>query len=411
HPDCGVFNVFNAFDLTQRVVADFSLYQLNGALRLVGVKGILDKLHELHFDPAWFEALKKTELVDQDPSWFGLDPALLMPATEARALYAGTLELLTKLEQLLAVMVDVVDKLERGVTFPLARQLADKVCAGRQVLSAPLAARFRLQLEQLRTGIDPTLRAFQARLARGVFPLMGLIDDVRLNAFLRPLVQFVDIDAQSLEGPLWRLVHDLLIEQIEEFDDTVTSPEQQLAASPFGSNVLQFDVTQKDRYGDHEARPHSFNYPGFVAHLEAQERSYAVQRDYRSLMEIVFTLLAQVGSVRELVVKYEPQIAQLQTYIPWRERLLSWIDQPAVRLFIDLVSRLLNALVTYTEIVRTRNADLVVPIETLPPEKPDDPPYGDLNYLMRVSHSISRRWLDDHLRDALERSMLPAKRR
>jgi hypothetical protein len=407
HRDCHVINVFNKYDLTQRLVADFNLYQLNGALKLVDAKLIVDKLGDLRFDPEWFGAIRQVSVVDQDPSWFGFDPTLLMEPTAARSLYQGAVTLLEQLDDLFAAVIDMVSHFERGIVFPLAEQFATRVCRGRTVMSRQLADRFRTELQSIRNSLAPTRTAFRARLSRGVFPITGLIDDVRVNAFLAPLVRFISVNADTLEGPLLRLIYDLAREQIVAFDDTRTSPAQQLAGTAYAGKLIEIEVSQYDRYQrEPAARAYAAHYDPFIHRLERLEASYYASPGYQSLMDIVFTLIAQHQRVLDLLVTWEGQASQLLDVIPWAERLEHWLDRPDAREFVAIVNLLLRSLLAWMDIFRARAARLEVPTSAVQPD-PGQPPLGELNYLMRVSHSVSRSDLYPEVDRALDAQLLP----
>ncbi|HVZ34525.1 MAG TPA: hypothetical protein VG963_18980 [Polyangiaceae bacterium] len=413
-PDCAILNVFNKYDLTQRVIADFSLLQLNGALTLIGIPEIAAKCREMHFDVRWFDALKQVVLVDRDPSLFGVDPTLLMAPGPAQEMYRGVAELLDRADEVVGLALDAVARFERGIVYPLAQQMVERGCRGRRILSAPLASALRKELAQVRAGLEPTRHAMRARLAKGVFPITGLFDDLHLNAFLVPVARLLDVDADTLEGRLCRLIYDVLIEQIDVFDNTEASPARQLTGTPFESHILQFDVTEQDRYGTvDETKPYAQHFDSFISHLEVTERSYEHTKAYRDLMEIVFSLVAQHEFAPEFVQKLEPYLAQLldEDILPWRTRIRKWVSDPRVHVFIDAVLKLVHMLQAYIDIIRTRHVGLVVPIAVVSPE-PGDPPYGDLDYLMRKAHSVSRRELyeEPNVRGALSDQFLRRRR-
>jgi hypothetical protein len=302
HPDCAVLNAFNKYDLTQRVVADFNLHQLNGAAKLAGIDAILAKIKALSFDTALLSALKSFDLQDLDDDLFGVDLAVLMKPALGRALYVETLKLLEQLDEVFAAVLTLIEQLHRGVVYPVALQFAERMCAGREVLSEALTMRFRSAIHLIRAGLTTSRRQVQARLASGVFPVLGFGRDV--DDGIDPLVTFLEIDAVTLSGRLASLLHEVLREQLEQFDNTTHTPAFKLAGTPFASRLRVFEVTKHDLYMRKEAAIHRLRFSDLIMRLEGIEARYAATHSQRDLLDLLFTLGAQVPPLREAIAKW-----------------------------------------------------------------------------------------------------------
>ncbi|MBU8895454.1 hypothetical protein KRR26_07550 [Corallococcus sp. M34] len=391
---CHITNVFCKYDLTQRVVADFSLMPLHDVLRQKGNSDALMKeVHGLHFDMGKLNAaLMSTRPVDKDDRFWHIDLHLLMDKVKAEQLYDESLTAIAQLRKVFDAVRGLLRQFNTPLQFPVATELKGKLTHERKVLSDSLLARFLAELKTVEKGIDPTEKALRARRKKGEYPVGGLFDDLHLADFLQPLVRLIGVDRKTLNGPLWALIGSMLEEQVAEFDNTVTSPAAQLKATKFATAITQVDVSKEDGYSH---RHKDVEFGRFISRLEGIEKRYAVApalRNPRDLRDLLFTLLAQVEPLRLLVQKWASAAdwaASLATYG-------SKTKSPGLRVLIDLV----NHLESYFVIVSERSAG------GLQVDQPKvDPPYGSLDYLMRVSHSVSRQDLYPPVKEALKKQL------
>lgn len=414
HPDCTVLNAFNKYDLTQRVVADFNLHQLNGVAKLAGIDAIMAKIQALSFDTELLRALTPSGIEDVDDTWLGVDLRVVMDPVRARALYAGCLKLLGQIDAVFTEVLRFVETLHEGIMYPVALQLAERVCAGREVLSDQLTERFQSEIRVIHSGISMARRAFEARMSSGVYPLTGFLDDLHLLDCIEPLVTFLEIDPTRLSGRFADLLHGILREQLEEFANTTHTPASKLAGTPFASRLQMFDVTKHDLYMDRKAAIYRPRFDALISRLEAIERRYATTGSQHDLLDLLFTLGAQVPALRAAVSEWRDVVVWVDRgaeLLRFQADVAKWANGEDTGRLGRVIARLAHVVRCYVDILHQRDVGglAVLPQGTIPPRKPTDPEVGDLDHFMRVSHSISRDDLYPELRQAFVEQLAPTK--
>ena len=380
HPSCKIINVFNEFDLTQRVIADFSLLSLQGLAEQPSVGELLRYLDTIRFNSARLDALKTTRPKDVDGRWWSVEVELMMEPREAAALYDECMGLLERIQGALDKLLGIVHALNQEIQFPIPRELVGKVTSKRKVMSDAVAAQFREQLGLIRKGLDSTLTALQRRRASGTYPLSGFFADaVHMQDFLDVLINFFWVERDTLSGPFWKLVHDFLVEQIAAFDDTSARPEAQFQGTAFHSKIEHVDVTPRDDYHQLSTKLGTKPaYQSFIAYMERAETRYARNRRPVDLMDLIFTLLAQVELFRGPIENWANSVMGVN----W---VISVLKTDAPSRLMAQIDRLAKMVENYTLILEARSFGR---LEL--DEKHCDKNYGSLPYLMMVSHSISR---------------------
>jgi hypothetical protein len=454
--DCRILNVFCRYDLTQRVIADFSLNPMTDLLQLVGVEQLTCKLqcltHGLGFDRQHFEALiKSVNVEDTDKRWWGIDPTLMLDKDKGTWFYGSVLKLLGRLHEVFTWLQQLVTQLNKGIDFPVPKELDASGKIHREVMSPALAGKFRAELNKLEGGLKKMEAAFKTRLSSGQFPLGKVIEDLHVVDFLAPLVAFISVDRKTLQGPLWNLVVELL-EQNHEFDNTSASPEAQLRSTPFATRIVSLDISREDSYST-KGKDVAFN--KFIKRLEGIETRYAQTKASYELRDLLFTLLAHVEPMRA-------KAADWATLVDWYEGMLrnaAWLKKVlgTKTAADDLFLKFVQALESYALIIKERDCgQLEVPATALTPvagaasaaakavaagagkpkqqaeasldcgciqktlamktanpkpaEEPPPPPMGSLGYLAIVAHSTSRRALYTEVQKALEAQLNTLKR-
>ncbi|EPX59182.1 hypothetical protein D187_003086 [Cystobacter fuscus DSM 2262] len=438
--DCRILNVFCRYDLTQRVIADFSLEPMTNVLKLAGVDQLTCKLqcltNGLGFDRQHFESLiKSVSVKDMDPSW-KIDLTLMLDKDKGTWFYGAVLRLLGRLNEVFVALQQLVNKLNVGLDFPVPKELDPSGKVHRQVMSAPLAAQFRAELNKLQGGLKKMEAAFKTRLASGQFPLMKVFDDLHVVDFLEPLVKFISVDRKTLQGPLWNLVVQLLREQMFKFDNTSAVPDAQLRNTPFASRIVPLDISIKDPYST-KGKDVAFN--KFIKRLEGIEARYAQTNSVYELRDLLFTLLAHVEPMRAKATEWA-------SLVDWYEGLLrntNWLNKKlgGGSAANDLFLKFVQVLENYALIIKERDCgQLEVPTvapaktaskpeqkaeldctckqktpaakagESKPPVPPPPPPMGSLGYLAVVAHSTSRQALYLEVQQALEAQFNTLKR-
>jgi hypothetical protein len=396
HKDCRVHNVYCKYDLTQRVIADFSLHPLNDVLKQVCASEFMEQIAGVKFDTGLLQrAMLSVDVQIKGRTWVP-DPKLLMDAEEAKKLYDGVLATLKQVHAVFDKAREIVDRFNQGIDYPVPKELDAKLTKHRQVMSDALASKFRLRLDEIERGLDKTEKAFQARRKSGKFPHQGFFEDLHVTAFLQPLVRFLSVDRASLRGPLWDLVYELLKEQVHEFDNTETTPAAQLRGTPFAARIVDLPITNADRFFG-KGKDAAFD--KFIARLEGIEERLTESLSQHAVMDLLFTLIAQMEPLRTAVSKWA-------TAMDWYEGMLrseAWVKSKlGTQTEVDkLVLRFVQMLESYALIFKDRDCG---PMEVADPNSNEEgePTVGSLPYFAITAHSTSRKKLYPKVRTALE---------
>lgn len=397
--DCRVLNVYCKYDLTQRVIADFSMKPLNDLLHQVHASELMELISKVRFDASLLKkAMLSADVQLTNGHWYNIDPQLFMDAKEASTLYKAVLGTLDQVHAVFDKVRELVTRFNQGIDYPVPKELDAKLKKHRQVMSNTLAAKFKLRLDEIEGGLSKTRAAFTARMKAGKYPHRGFFADLHLTEFFAPLVTFLSVDRNTLKGPLWDLVCDLVKEQIDEFDNTVTSPAGQLKGTPFAARILDLPITDKDPYfGKHEA---AFN--KFISKMEAIE-ARITQTSAQSpfaLMDLIFTLVAQMEPLRS-------KVASWATAVDWYEGMVrseNWVksklgtETEQDRLFL----RFVQMLESYALIFKARDCGPLEDKSASWNRSAGQPPLGSIPYFAVYAHSTSRQALYPKVQQALE---------
>lgn len=397
HKDCRILNVYCKYDLTQRVIADFSLHALTDVLRQVRASELMERISQVKFDTGLLQsAMLSVDVQLTRKKIYQIDPKVLMDAEEGRKLYDGVLATLSQIHAVFDKAREIIDRFNQGIDYPVPKELDAKLTKHRQVMSDALASKFRLRLNEIERGLRKTEKAFLARRKSGKFPHHGFFDDLYVIEFLTPLARFLSVERSSLKGPLWDLVYELLKEQIHEFDNTKTSPEEQLRGTSFAARIVDLPITEKDEFFG-KGKDAAFD--KFISRLEGIEALYTEIPTQHVLMDLLFTLIAQMEPLRSTVASWA-------TAVDWYEGMLrsqAWVKSKlGTQTAQDkLVLRFVQMLESYALIFKDRDCG---------PMQVDDPkrkaegalPLGSIPYFAMEAHSTSRKELYPKVKTALE---------
>lgn len=500
--DCKIINAFCKYDITQRVIADFSMHPMTGLLKAAGSEEIgclaACLMKQAGAVPQLFKALKSSvdvsflkegadknsktwktlqESLKDGVSWKDVEDVrkaivedlkkvdirgVHYGTAEAKRFYSHVLLLLEQLHQIFMKVRAAITLLRDGFTYEVHRSIHPSKKMTRKVLSPATAAKFIRELDLLEGGLDKTKAAFKNRLNKGRFPIQGLVLDIHVTEFLKPLITFLTVNPKTLEGPLWELLASVLAEQVDVFDNTIATPEKQLAGKVNSKGkaftLVHVDVTPADHYTQVKgsaAYDAAFN--SFVKRLEAIEAQLAgrsLRTARRPLLELLFTLVANLEPVRDL---FSPVDAD---YVRWARTAMTgviewkkfWKESSEFELE---VLRALSVVMDYVTIIKERSfgrmevAEADIPLTLRPyyvakpttkavstPNKPavegtsaqvdcgcgnhtpkaaarhaagDEnllkPMPGSIPYLATVAHSTSRQTLHDGVKTVLKQQL------
>ena len=363
HPKCRIINVFNRYDLTQRVIADYTMQQLplmldhikgdkNFALATRGVRAIdTGALSHLAGLKRVFGNLNdKTEGPEL---WRAMASILEV----VRAGMRGAVAVAARLH---AEFPDVVSARAKDIVTTLAKSLH------RWAITAE--ARFRARLSS-------EAGWFENKYHRAAF-----LDDLDIGTLFQALNAFLAFDPATLTGQLFELIDSLIIGQIDRFDDTKTSPKDQIKGYP----IIDVPIHKYDKY----YRQREGQWAVFISRLEATQRRYHGSPSHRLRMDFLLQLLAQFeyAKIGEVI----DGLGTLDWIVnDWRATHLQALRQTLINLRAEL---------------DRRACGIVVPAD-IKAGKSMVEQRGSIGYTAMVSHSLSHMDLYDEVKKALAPSL------
>lgn len=269
HPQCRIVNVFNRYDLTQRVIADYTMMQL--PLMLGHIQGdrnfALAKRAMRAIDTDALRHLARLQTIfgnlDDDTEGPELWRAMVSILEVVRAGTRGAIAVAAKLHK---EFPDVVSAKAKDIVTALARALHG--------WATTAEVRFQARLDTPRGW-------FENKYKRGTF-----LDDLNIGVLFQTLNGFLSFDQATLSGQLFDLVDSLIIGQIDRFDDTKTSPKDQIK----GFQIIDVPIHKYDKYyGQREQQ-----WAVFISRLERTQRQYNGAPNSRLRMDFLLQLVAQL---------------------------------------------------------------------------------------------------------------------
>jgi hypothetical protein len=399
HPQAEVFHVYNQYDYTQRMLADFSLFTLNDAVRVNEIDETVKS--NLAGVMAAFNAVP-WNLAGTDGGW-------RLNRVEGRRLYTAARDALGATNERsgfksVVQIFESIEKIAIGLNKPVqykvnkAIQANNKVTQSFKLLSDSNLANLRTVIAALTTNVNRSVGEFDTAIANNSYSRAGFG-----SAFLagglplaRNLAAFLSVPAGAINvarsGILWQTIVSLLGDAIEVFDDTVTKPDTQFN----GSRPITFkEVTNRDPYDKSAQKANAL---GLLTRIETLEKRVTGKPEANLLFDLLLTLLVHNPQVRAMAQDLRTWAGHIET--------LEWVvtgdlDTAAREIratFTNLSNALLSRFVgeiedaSHTRLAKDKDGNL-------------EDRRGSLPYLLKVSHSTSREVLHPEVKAFLQRMM------
>lgn len=358
HPECRVLNVYNTYDLTQRVIADFTMQQMPGIIERVTAHPAVAHLK------LGFSAL--IESLDGLKQWGYIDDA-----NEGPTIWRSTAASLEEINRGLKGVKTLIDELV--VDYP-------------DVFPDKPKRSLHVFLDSLIVWCTGAAAAFRARLARPVsrwsdhYNTALFLSDLSATTVVNILNGFLAFDPATMKGTLFDILDDILLGRIDVVDDTSASPKAQVPAqyTIYDIPVRTYDPysrAQKDR-----------QYAKFITRAEQIQAQYVAGGSQRIRADLILLLIAQFDESKKV------------------DKAALWVQGADIAFIAILKARsgflasLSKTLMNYRAELIARRCDIVVSSEAgLGMENQR----GNIAYLAKKSHSISRQDLYPEVRDAL----------
>ncbi len=424
HEDAEILHVHNDYDLTQRMLADFSLETLAEAIHSIDTSVFKEpakafenlKITDFYFDKS------QMGMEDVDDSWLGVDIQTRTTFVDGKRVYDNYLKVFKAVKDIINASMNIVNELSVPVEFSTNRQDSNHIKEDLQPYSHAIVPKDTAEkvvrvLQSIRDQLDVNITSFETRNqthvnGRTPYNVLNLLRDLSINTFAGLVSDFFNVDRKSLEsteelGFVNQLV-DIFLHNIEKFDNTYVKPDPQFEGTFLSGKITGLNVTSRDVYD--KQKPYSDHFKKFITHINRIEDEYSGS-PRRSLVDLIFTLAQQSAKIRYISQKVTEKailMRNLAQLISKYRRSYTWAKQGETeRNLFSVASSLQNI----TDILSDREFGELEPEYTLISdeekgrlaEKEKKLVPGSIPYLLIESHSVSRRKLHDEVKDFLRR--------
>lgn len=324
HEKAEVLSLYNDYDLTQRVIADFSMHMLEGVDAVLEIEN--DKTQKnfkamLKHVGNTYKAIPTNKLTD-----------LYLTDAEGKFLYEKIVEFLDSLTALITKnLYQVLDDLNQEIEYTLADYFKenfseDTFSTKRKILDDSAYAELKSIFTEIVQDIAVLREPFfiRANTKGSSYSRPIFFEDLSAgSALFDTLTRFLDIETNLVSkqpNSLWNVLFKILNHNIEKYDNTYAKPDKQFnglavknipirdkdvydiktrqaqGASRFTRAMIssQSYGLQSQRTNDIlEPKVFSERYYKFIDNLEKKEKNYNANPSQKNLMDILFALLAQ----------------------------------------------------------------------------------------------------------------------
>lgn len=358
HPNCTIINVHNDYDLTQRVIADFTLKNLEVLIRDFSGEE-LDK------------ALKRIKETNTDA--FDHLGDFAIDDVEGPFLWSQTTILLDGIQMLFKVLVDMITNIQ---DTPI---LSDQ----RPIMLPNLIAIRDWAIERQPIFLN------NSRVREGGYGNSEFIEDLDPLIAIRAINALINIQGGIDDSNLLNLLASMLQPDDDSsishiIDDTSTSPEKQVKGM---FKIVDIPIFTEDPY---HSKNRKANFDRFVNGLENCVRA----KRPNMLQEVLMRIISQFITEEEL-----EEISSSLNKLEWIVK--DDLDTEVMRLGANVD--------VYTNLVARFNADLMTEEDREDDELAIEEKPGSIPYLAMVSHSLSHTKFWDELKKPLMSSFSSGK--
>ncbi len=415
HKDAEVLHLYCDFDLTQRLLADFSIEPLARVFISDETKVLGESIKKIQESKISFPSLSSQSLEDIDDNW-RVDLEITINSKEGKSFYKDIISLFENIKGVFNSLDDLIVSLSTKIEFNVSESIKEDL--GENILSYKRIIIEEKTKESLREivgliniELQKNISNFQKRIVKhdisnDKYLFKNIFIDFEINILVNLLLEFLDIDSKTLISPhkssIWNSLYEILDFNIEKFDDTYVEPDKQFKNTFLKDKITKKDVTSRDEY---YGKAESFNYYNFIKRIEEIEKKYNSEPNQTNLLDLIFTLLQQVGVIYEF--KGIGFGTMLKTFA-YNIKINRWRKLNfKAKEFEKRIFQLANLVKSLETIFRERDfGGLTDKSNEHGPLSEETP--GSIPYLLVEAHSTSRRVLHEEVRDFLKR--LGAKR-
>lgn len=401
HEDAEVLSLYNDFDLTQRMLADFSLETLSDELIKLDTEELNKNINIFKntLDSYPVEYLKEYE-------W--QEGYAYMSYEHGQELYTTTIKLLEDLREVFSQNLQLIEPLAQVKTFEAEHKDFSKVLQKKQHSIIPQAEFIKMKdfIEVLELDLDGVMEDLRDKIKEHIndsskFSKMEYLEILILNnQFIPHLIEFFDINPATLKNDgkaLWSILYKILLHNIEKYDNTYVKPNQQFETSFLKEKIKNVDVTHDDPYSNTEQVE---NYEKFINYIEGIEKNYETNPSQYNLLDLLLTLVGNEATAYSIIERLPNIISIINT----AEYIATGRLDARLKLFRTMLTNLKSVFDTryFGGLVDTSHKLSAEDKQKGVVQR------GSLLYFLKESHSTSRRVLHREVKEFIEK--LGAKR-
>jgi len=392
HKNCRIINVYSKYDFTQRVIADFSMIDVTNIIsqftqscdesKVIKLKGesnssYNNKINQCHAKAYLKESYDAAKEFDVDFYSSLLVKNWDLDILEARRLWQRGLEDITQVEEFLRNILKKINELNSKVIthrHPVTRKKFK-----RKMFTDDAKREADGVLLNILRHIGNTKRNLTNRIRllnqpNPEYSRFTFISDLTLNPLIEELILFLQFETTNYSGPFLDLLDKVLLNQLDFFDNTMDNPKSQLGGHPY-------DHIAVDKYDKYHGLKASSNYDKFVSKIERWEKEYEKSPDQALRMQFIFKLATATN--------YKPMLTGLIETLTTISKLIDNLDGRGASPLVINLNLLIRMLQQYQQILLGFD-DNILHAPDIEANIPFGNVRGDLMYLMKLSHSISR---------------------
>lgn len=415
HEEAEVLSLYNEFDMTQRMLADFSMETLSAELEKLDTSNLAKFIDNFK---TYIESFPIDNIAGGfsklqtfiSPAW-GMYSYNQMSYQEGLEVYNFTIkQFLPALKDVLAEVIKIINQLSEQKTYEVKHTDLKKKIDKKQhtIIEPPEAKNLKSFINAIDADIDEIIRKLKTVVTNNTdqsnfSKLEYLLLVFNENELVFHLEEFLNINPRILYGrsnSLWNILYKILQHNIAYYDNTYSKPDIQFENSFLKDKITNVNVTSEDIYS---SKTEAKNYYEFIKNIEEIEERYEKNKTQTNLLDLLFTLIANDKKAQKLLGTLPTAI----TYINRAEYIVTGK--------LDVKLKLLRTVLTnINSVFDVRNfGELEDSTHKLNPKQEKDNqdknPYNDtlkrgsLMYFLIESHSTSRRWLHKEVKEFLQR--------
>lgn len=315
HKDAEVLNLRNDYDLTQRMLADFSIEALSSVLMKMEYTALNHSIDEFKKSLDAFKhlnhSLSALKIEDKDERWFHSDMRLTYSYHDGKILYETLIGALNKLYTVLNEIKKLIEnKLAKKSMFRVSKTLqmdtGNKLSDSKTIISPSAAKKILANIKTLQEICSQPINKLKRTItlnevSKSNYIVSQILKDMDvLSELTKWIDDFFSIDTTTLKSSnqngLWNIIYEVLEQNIEKYDNTYAIPTPQLKGTFLEHKLTDLNVTNRDRY---DCKVQSVNYKMFIKRVEQIEKNYKASPNQHNLLDLVFLLIEQEVSLHK----------------------------------------------------------------------------------------------------------------